>query len=136
MPAPKTKSSAVPANGSAKGKAPSTSGTATPISVADKDTSEQFAAFAGGKPDKKVYDIEQARIKTEIDALQLKLVSRFPHILPSKLNLLGVDVSRPFVTKSRSQQNLALAMTDEISSALNLTVSVTSNRRTRIPGES
>ncbi|KJA30270.1 hypothetical protein HYPSUDRAFT_125921 [Hypholoma sublateritium FD-334 SS-4] len=73
MPAPKTKSSAVPANGSAKGKAPSTSGTATPISIVDKDTSEQLAAFAGGKPDKKVYDAEQARIKTEIDALQLKL---------------------------------------------------------------
>lgn len=78
MPAPKTKSSAVPANGSAKGKAPSTSGTATPISIADKDTSDQFAAFAGGKPDKKLYDAEQARIKTEIDAFQLKLASLFP----------------------------------------------------------
>ena len=78
MPAPKTKSSTVPANGSAKGKAPSTSGTATPISVADKDTSDQIAAFVGGKPDKKLYDAEQARIKTEIDALQLKLASLFP----------------------------------------------------------
>lgn len=75
MPAPKTKTSA-PANGSAKGKAPSTSGTATPVSAAaDKDTSEQLAAYAGGRPDKKIYDADQARIKTEIDALQINLAS-------------------------------------------------------------
>lgn len=75
--APKTKAPAPAENGSAtKGKAPS-SGTATPLSsTVDKDTSEQLAAYAGGKPDKKMYDAEQAKLKSEIDALQVKLVSR------------------------------------------------------------
>jgi len=77
MPAPKTKSAST-ANGTAKGKTPSTSGTATPVT--EKDTSENLASFAGGRPDKKVYDAEQTRIKSEIDALQAKLVrpSLFP----------------------------------------------------------
>ncbi|KAF9568894.1 hypothetical protein CPC08DRAFT_702012 [Agrocybe pediades] len=70
MPAPKTKSASA-TNGSAKAKTPSTSGTATP--VADKDTSEHSTSAAGGRPDKKAYDAEQARIKSEIDALQVKL---------------------------------------------------------------
>ncbi|KAF9485348.1 hypothetical protein BDN70DRAFT_890240 [Pholiota conissans] len=72
--APKTKATATTADGSAKGKGPSTSGTATPVSsTVDKDTSEHFAAFAGGKPDKKLYDAEQNKLKSEIDALQLQL---------------------------------------------------------------
>lgn len=78
-PAPKSK----PANGStAKGKAstPTTNGTTTPVSVASekKDTSE-VPSVSGGKPDKKAYDIEQERLKGEIDALQVKLVCMFHH---------------------------------------------------------
>ncbi|PPQ94017.1 hypothetical protein CVT25_009865, partial [Psilocybe cyanescens] len=75
MPAPKSKT-ASNANGAPKGKTASTSGTATPVSTttADKDTLEQLASYAGGRPDKKVYDAEQAKIKSEIDALQAKLV--------------------------------------------------------------
>ncbi|KAJ3510988.1 hypothetical protein NLJ89_g4362 [Agrocybe chaxingu] len=75
MPAAKSKTSAN-GNGAAKGKAPSTSGTATPVSATDKkDTSDQLAAFAGGKPDKRAYDAEQLKIKTEIDILQVKLAT-------------------------------------------------------------
>ncbi|KAF5387833.1 hypothetical protein D9615_000417 [Tricholomella constricta] len=70
------KSKAAPAtNGAAtaaaKGKASSTNGTTTPVSTTDKkDTSDALAAFSGGKPDKKVYDAEQDKIKKEIDTLQ------------------------------------------------------------------
>ncbi|KAJ3785472.1 hypothetical protein GGU10DRAFT_387452 [Lentinula aff. detonsa] len=71
--APKSK----PANNSAtKGKASvaTTNGTTTPVSVASekKDTSEAPTA-PGGKPDKKVYEAEQERLKSSIDALQVKL---------------------------------------------------------------
>ncbi|KAJ3997017.1 hypothetical protein F5050DRAFT_1491607 [Lentinula boryana] len=66
-----------PANDSAtKGKASvaTTNGTTTPVSVASekKDTSEAPTAL-GGKPDKKVYEVEQERLKSSIDALQVKL---------------------------------------------------------------
>jgi hypothetical protein len=37
--------------------------------------SDHLAAFAGGKPDKKLHDAEQARIKGEIDTFQARLVS-------------------------------------------------------------
>ncbi|KDR83734.1 hypothetical protein GALMADRAFT_133150 [Galerina marginata CBS 339.88] len=73
MPAPKSKTASSP-NETAKAKTASTSGTATPVStIVDKDGSDHLAAFAGGKPDKKTYDTEQARIKFEIDGLQVKL---------------------------------------------------------------
>jgi len=76
MPAAATKSKATNGNGTAKGKTASTSGTATPVSTTDrKDTSEQLAALTGGRPDKKAYDEEQAKLKSEIDSLQTKLVS-------------------------------------------------------------
>jgi len=61
-----------------KDKVASTSGTTTPATTfGEKDTSDLVAFVAGGKPDKKLYDIEQARIKGEIDTLQAKLVSKF-----------------------------------------------------------
>ncbi|KAF7352784.1 Nuclear segregation protein bfr1 [Mycena venus] len=66
------KSKPAPANGAAaKGTAPSTNGTTTPVSTADKkDTSD---ATTVGRPDKKVFDAEQDKIKSSIDALQVKL---------------------------------------------------------------
>lgn len=75
MPAVKTKPSP-PTNGaSTKGKAVSTNGTTTPVSTVEKkDTSDALASLAGGKPDKKLHDAEQDRIKAEIDALQVKAV--------------------------------------------------------------
>ena len=59
------------------------SGTSTPVSNADKkEATDALSVFASGKPDKKVYDAEQDKIKAEIDALQVKLASppllRFP----------------------------------------------------------
>ncbi|KIK06697.1 hypothetical protein K443DRAFT_673984 [Laccaria amethystina LaAM-08-1] len=75
MPAAKSKA-APSANGAAKAKTASSSGTATPVSTADKkDVSDALATFASGKPDKKAYDVEQDKIKAEIDALQIKLTS-------------------------------------------------------------
>ena len=74
---PAAKSKVAGSNGStAKGNTSSTSGTATPASTVDKkDTSDHLVSLTAGKPDKKVYDAEQDRIKSEIDALQVKLVS-------------------------------------------------------------
>lgn len=68
-------------NGNVKPIAASTSGTATPI-----DTSE--TTFAGGKPDKKAYDAEQAKFKAEIDALQVQLVIDTIQIFSSEQAIL------------------------------------------------
>lgn len=71
------------ANGSAaKGNASATStnGTTTQVLVTangKKDTSDATPVSSGGKPDKKAYDVEQERLKSEIDTLQVKLVSQF-----------------------------------------------------------
>ncbi|KAF8222177.1 hypothetical protein L208DRAFT_617497 [Tricholoma matsutake] len=72
---PAAKSKVAESNGSAaKGNASSASGTATPVSTAEKkDTSDHLASLPLGKPDKKLYDAEQDKIKSEIDALQVKL---------------------------------------------------------------
>jgi len=72
MPAPNSKASSN-ANGKAKSITASTSGTATPVT--SKDTSDSLTTFAGGKPDKKAYEEEQAKIKAEIDSLQAQLVT-------------------------------------------------------------
>ena len=63
-----------PSNGNAKFVAASTSGTATPNS--SKDASDALPTVTGGgKPDKKAYEADQAKIKAEIDALQAQLVT-------------------------------------------------------------
>jgi hypothetical protein len=73
---PAAKSKVAEFNGSAAKGNPSTSGTTTPVSTSEKkDTLDHLASHATGKPDKKAYDAEQDRIKSEIDALQVKLVS-------------------------------------------------------------
>ncbi|KAJ7638818.1 hypothetical protein FB45DRAFT_976880 [Roridomyces roridus] len=67
-----------PANSAAaKGKAPSTNGTTTPVSGDKKDTSASPAPSDAhvGRPDKKVFDAEQDKIKASIDALQVKLTA-------------------------------------------------------------
>lgn len=68
-----------PQNGNAKLVAGSTSGTATPAS--SKDASDPLPV-TGGKPEKKAYEADQAKIKAEIDALQAQLVT---HILSACL---------------------------------------------------
>ena len=70
-------------NGNVKPIAASTSGTATPI-----DTSDSLTTFAGGKPDKKAYDVEQAKFKAEIDTLQVQLVIDTIQIFSSEQPIL------------------------------------------------
>ncbi|KAJ8509335.1 hypothetical protein ONZ45_g8484 [Pleurotus djamor] len=75
--APKSKTAAS-SNGAPKKitPVPSTDGTSTPVSATgSKDTSEAVIALltGGGKPDKKIYDAEQDRIKAEIEVLNVKL---------------------------------------------------------------
>ena len=62
-----------PQNGNAKLVAASTSGTATPVS--SKDAPDSLPTVTGGKPDKKAYEADQAKIKAEIDVLQAQLVT-------------------------------------------------------------
>jgi hypothetical protein len=83
MPASKSSAASTANKAGSKPKTASSSGTATPVSSADKDTSDiGIATLTGGRPDKKTYDAHQEQIKKEIDALQVKLVStRFP-VLP------------------------------------------------------
>jgi hypothetical protein len=73
MPIPKTKTSAPKTV--AKGTASPANGTATSASTGEKNDTSGVVLLAGGKPDKQAYEREQNRIKGEIDALQLKLVS-------------------------------------------------------------
>lgn len=66
-----------PTNGSAaktKPSAASTNGTTTPVSVSASEKKDTSEIPTGGKPDKKLYDAEQERIKGDIDALQVKIV--------------------------------------------------------------
>lgn len=56
------------ASTSGAGKKTSDSVPSTPVDAAEA------AAYGSGKPDKALYDAEQAKIKTEIDALQVKVV--------------------------------------------------------------
>lgn len=60
----------------AKAKTTSTNGarTNTVLKTDRKDTSEPSTIASRGKPEKKVYDAEQTRIKQEIEAFQAKLV--------------------------------------------------------------
>ncbi|KAJ3516992.1 hypothetical protein NMY22_g14069 [Coprinellus aureogranulatus] len=75
MPAPKSATASKAGKAGVKPKTASSSGTATPVSSAEKDTSDiTVATLTGGRPDKKAYDTQQEQIKKEIDALQVKLV--------------------------------------------------------------
>lgn len=73
--APKSKPAAT--NGAAKKpKSATPSGTASPApTTAEIKEDAAPAAYGSGKPDKALYDTEQNKIKAEIDALQVKLVS-------------------------------------------------------------
>jgi hypothetical protein len=77
MAAVKAKSATAAAAAKGKGakSPPSTNGTSTLVSVTNLDTSETTLTGGSGKPDKAAYDAEQEKTKSEIDALQVKLVS-------------------------------------------------------------
>ncbi|KAG6919428.1 hypothetical protein DXG01_006311 [Tephrocybe rancida] len=84
MPATKTNNGTAP-----KGKPASlASGTSTPVSTTDrKDTVDALATFVGGKPDKKIYDAEQDKIKKEIEALQAKQNGKSQSTVKDKISL-------------------------------------------------
>ena len=123
MPAANSK---VPTNGNVKSGAASTSRTATPVT--SNDLSDSLTTFAGGKPDKKAYDAEQAKFKTEIDTLQEKLVDIF--VLSGEYSFINTRV--PSAIKLVLQLNLVLGMTGEMFFALNWIVFVINNSRTKI----
>ena len=64
------------------------------------DTSDKVVSFSGGRPDKKKYDDEQSRIKTEIDALQEKLVSWLAGVITPWLTL---TLSTPVRSSGQNQ---------------------------------
>lgn len=64
-------------NGSASGKRTPAS-TVPPSPVSKPLETERAVTHGSGKPDKNAHDAEQERIKSEIDALQAKLVCCIP----------------------------------------------------------
>ncbi|KAH9899841.1 hypothetical protein C8Q73DRAFT_637970 [Cubamyces lactineus] len=73
--APKSKPAAT--NGAAKkpAKSATPSGTASPATTTVEVQEIAAVVYGPGKPDKTLYDAEQNKIKTEIDAVQLKLTA-------------------------------------------------------------
>ncbi|KAI0796641.1 hypothetical protein C8Q75DRAFT_845999 [Abortiporus biennis] len=69
-----------------KSSTSSTNGTTTPVPPSTQDGSEHssLVTYGPGRPDKKIYDSEQERIKKEIDAVQVKL-----NAVKDKINLAG-----------------------------------------------
>lgn len=59
-----------------KAKSASTSGAGKKAEPSPRPPQEpaEPVSYGSGKPDKALYDAEQAKLKTEIDALQVKLV--------------------------------------------------------------
>lgn len=78
MAGPKAKSASSNAGAIKKSKSTptSTNGTSSPVPpAATPDTTEHAHNYGHGRPDKAIYDAEQEKIKVEIDAIQVKLVS-------------------------------------------------------------
>ncbi|KAF8559102.1 hypothetical protein OG21DRAFT_1403608 [Imleria badia] len=69
---PASKATHAAANGSASGKRTPAS-TVPPSPVSKPLETERVVTHGSGKPDKNAYDAEQDRLKSEIDALQVKL---------------------------------------------------------------
>jgi len=71
---PGSKSKSIPANGAAKSAKVTPASTVPPSPVPSKTDLGGTAVPAFGRPDKAVYEAQQAGIKGEIDDLQTKLV--------------------------------------------------------------
>lgn len=71
MPLPKSKNAAT--NG--KQKTPAPNGAAASSPAGEKVDTSVVVLLPGGKPDKQAHEKDQDRIKAEIDALQLSMVS-------------------------------------------------------------
>lgn len=100
--APKSKPTAT--NGAAKKpKSATPSGAASPAPTTLEVKEEAVpVAYGTGKPDKALYDTEQNKIKAEIDALQVKLVS-VPAARPCLPKLM--TFARPVRTQSRTKSH-------------------------------
>ena len=61
-----------------KQSAPSSTGTSTPVTpthtTPELSSAFEFVTYGSGRPDKALYDAEQNKIKSDIDAAQAKLV--------------------------------------------------------------
>lgn len=91
----------------------STNGTATPVEKHEHDD-----VATSGRPDKKVFDAEQDKIKHEIDALQTKLASSHVFALLTVYGLTRLSSPR-CETRSLWRRNLVLETTDEMLFVLN-----------------
>lgn len=102
MAGPKAKSASSNTGAIKKSKstASSTNGTSSPVPPPSGSTpdvaAEHVHNYGHGRPDKSIYDAEQDKIKGEIDALQVKLVSFALRvcILYSSHRLLTLPYSR------------------------------------------
>lgn len=81
MPASKAKSAS--ANGSASGKTTkeTPASTVPPSPVSKPSETDRALTNVSGKPDKSAYDAEQERLRSDIDALQAKLVCCIPLVI-------------------------------------------------------
>ena len=104
--APKTKSAAT--NGAPKkAKSPAPSSTDSPATAPAEIQEFTPVTYGPGKPDKALYDVEQNKIKAEIDALQAKLVRAFGCALPASGNFMSTcfprsTPSRPLCVERRA----------------------------------
>ena len=60
-----------------KASAPSSTGTSTPVTAASATVTPvqiELTIYGTSRPDKATYDVEQNKIKTEIESLQARLV--------------------------------------------------------------
>ena len=114
MPAPK--GTQATANGSASGKQTPAS-TVPPSPVSKPLETDRAVTHSSGKPDKNAYDADQEKLKSEIDALQTKLVRLYPcrhgcsdrsyfHRAPSERKYRRLPSLRGTTGGMRSVQNL------------------------------
>lgn len=71
------KSKPISSHDAPNGKRVSSNAPALSVAATEKDKSEKAESVAGGKPDKKLYEAKQMKLKAEIDVLQAKLVIYF-----------------------------------------------------------
>lgn len=125
MPALKTKPAST--NGSASGKATQATPASTvpPSPVSKSLETDRAVTNSSGKPDKIAHDAEQERLKSEIEALQAKLVRCIPivtsvqsptcfHRAPSERKYRWLPSLRGTTDGTRSVRNLIAYVTNSL----------------------
>lgn len=104
-----------------------TNGSVTP--AAPSPVPSEPTSYGSGRPDKKIYDVEQQRIQAEIDGVQVKLVSCLgcsaSDIWLTLRLLLSLQLRRRFLSPRR----VVLATKDGMNSVLSWTLYVASSRQ-------